>query len=318
MRAFHSGREAKEFLISRIVAEAQRENVPLSEVERKMLYFTESGWTLPDMTTVSEEFDREYDQNKYEKKIARLISKADGHTRKESHEEYDSWWAAIRFLRKEDHYILVMIRIAGLRPAGDQLKLFGTALAVVICFMLVLFLSIKYQIDPSKYLGTKYDRAFLFWITGVCVTAVYLLLRFVLGGKRTDRLNLQGTGGICPSLPTHTMRTQLSQTVTTLSQVPPSRNPAQVEASGVAPAEGKRLFRRTFSPITLIPLQCSCGQPPSKVVVALARNFRTSGSSGSQSGRSVECQPTHRAKISASPVRLHTRRAVRGRRCRRR
>ena len=76
MNAFHSGREAKEFLISRIVAEAQRENVPLSEFERKMLYFTESGWTLPDMTTVCEDFDREYDQNGYEKKIASLIRQA--------------------------------------------------------------------------------------------------------------------------------------------------------------------------------------------------------------------------------------------------
>lgn len=40
MKAFHSGREAKEFLISELVAEAQRENVPLSEVERKMQYYT--------------------------------------------------------------------------------------------------------------------------------------------------------------------------------------------------------------------------------------------------------------------------------------
>ena len=71
--AFHSGREAKEFLVSRIVLEAQRENVLLSEVERKMLYFTESGWTLPDMPAVSEDFDRDYDQSKYEKKIAKLI-----------------------------------------------------------------------------------------------------------------------------------------------------------------------------------------------------------------------------------------------------
>jgi hypothetical protein len=61
--AFHSGREAKGFLISQIVAEAQSENVLLSEVERKMLYFTESGWTLPDMMKVSENFDREYDQD---------------------------------------------------------------------------------------------------------------------------------------------------------------------------------------------------------------------------------------------------------------
>ena len=77
MKAFHSGREAKEFLISELVAEAQRENVPLSEVERKMLYFTESGWTLPDMMKVSEDFDRDYDQAEYERKIAKLATKAD-------------------------------------------------------------------------------------------------------------------------------------------------------------------------------------------------------------------------------------------------
>jgi len=57
MKAFRSGREAKEFLISRILAEAQRENLPLSEVERKMLYFTESGWTLPETAAISEKFD---------------------------------------------------------------------------------------------------------------------------------------------------------------------------------------------------------------------------------------------------------------------
>ncbi|SRR6266567_863523 len=116
MKAFHSGREAKEFLISRIIVEAQRENVPLSEIERKMLYFTESGWTLPDMTAVYEEFDREYDQNEYEKRIANLIRRADKHTRKESSDEYEAWWAAVRFLKREDHYISVTIGIAGLRP----------------------------------------------------------------------------------------------------------------------------------------------------------------------------------------------------------
>jgi hypothetical protein len=188
MTAFHSGRQAKEFLISRIVAEAQRENIPLSEVERKMLYFTESGWTLPDMTAVYEDFDRDYGRNKYEKKIAKLIRKAAKHDYKESREQYDAWWSAIRFLRREDHYISVMIGTAGLRPAGDQLRLFGTALAIVSCFMLFLFLSIKYQIDLSKYLGTKDDRTFFFWITGVCVTVVYLLVRFILGEKRTDDL----------------------------------------------------------------------------------------------------------------------------------
>jgi hypothetical protein len=103
MTAFHSGREAKEYLVSKIVEEAQRENVPLSEVERKMLYFTESGWTLPDIMKVSEDFDREYDQVKYEQKIAKLVTKAYRSARKGSRDDYDRWWAAIRFLQREDH-----------------------------------------------------------------------------------------------------------------------------------------------------------------------------------------------------------------------
>lgn len=73
MHHFSNAREAKEFLISRLVAEAQRENVSLSEIERKMLYFSETAWTLPDIMEVNNEFDREYDQAEYENKISRLI-----------------------------------------------------------------------------------------------------------------------------------------------------------------------------------------------------------------------------------------------------
>src|ERR1700688_5285109 len=152
MKPFHSGREAKEFLISRIVLEAQRENIPLSEVERKMLYFTESGWTLPDMTAVYEDFDRDYNQNKYEQKIAKLIRKAAKYDYKESREEYDAWWAAIRFLKREDHYISVMIGISGLRPAGDQWRLLAAGLSIVTCLLLAEFLSIKCKINVSMYL----------------------------------------------------------------------------------------------------------------------------------------------------------------------
>ena len=115
MKAFHSGQEAKEFLVSEIVAEAQRENIPLSEVERKMLYFTESGWTLPDIMQVNEDFDREYDQDEYEHKIAKLVTNVNNRIRKGSTEVYDQWRAAIRFLQQEDHYILVMIQLAGWR-----------------------------------------------------------------------------------------------------------------------------------------------------------------------------------------------------------
>jgi len=39
MDGIRDAREAKEFLISKVVAEAQLENALLSETERKMLYF---------------------------------------------------------------------------------------------------------------------------------------------------------------------------------------------------------------------------------------------------------------------------------------
>lgn len=182
MKAFHSGREAKEFLIYHIVAEAQRENVPLSEVERKMLYFTESGWTLPDIMQVNEDFDRDYDQGDYERKISKLIRKADRRLGKDSPEDYDRWWAAIRFLQREDHYISVMIRLAGLRPRGDQLRLFVTALGIVSCILVWIFLSIKYNIPmPSRG-----SLGIFVWAVLACLSVAYTLARFVLGSKRTD------------------------------------------------------------------------------------------------------------------------------------
>jgi hypothetical protein len=41
--AFQHRPEAKEYLISQIILEAEREWVLLSETERKMMYFTESA-----------------------------------------------------------------------------------------------------------------------------------------------------------------------------------------------------------------------------------------------------------------------------------
>jgi hypothetical protein len=184
VKPFHSGREAKELLISKIVAETEHQNVPLSEGERKMLYFTESGWTLPDMMKVSEDFDREYDQDEYERKIAKLVTQADKRVRKSSHHDYDMWWTAIRFLQREDHYITVMIRLAGLRQRGDQLRLFAVGLGIATCILVWVFLSIKY----NTALPSRGDLQSFGWAFITCLAVGYLLLRFILGSNRTDDL----------------------------------------------------------------------------------------------------------------------------------
>jgi hypothetical protein len=139
---FATSRDAKEFLVSRIVAEAQRENLRLAEVERKMLYFSETAWTLTDIAEVNEAFDRECDPAEYEQKIANLIRKLCANARAVNKEEFDTWTEAVRTLRKEDHYLLVMIDAAGAssRPRGDFLKLVATALVIVCLFVAVVLL----------------------------------------------------------------------------------------------------------------------------------------------------------------------------------
>jgi hypothetical protein len=137
---FADGRDAKEFLISRILTEAHREKVQLSEVERKMLYFSETAWTLPEIAAVSEAFDRDYDQAEYEQKIASLIRNFCANARADNKDEFDTWTEAVRTLKKEDHYLLVLIAAAGpeARPRRYLLKLLATALVIAVLIAIVL------------------------------------------------------------------------------------------------------------------------------------------------------------------------------------
>ncbi len=73
MNRFESARDAKTFLIEQIVQQEERACVSLAEIERKMLYFSDTDWTLPDIAEVNEQFEGEYDADVYEKKMANII-----------------------------------------------------------------------------------------------------------------------------------------------------------------------------------------------------------------------------------------------------
>jgi len=101
--------------------QSQLEGIPLSDVERKMLYFSETGWTLPDIDEVSEVFDRDYDMELYEQKIGALTRNFCTKARKDNRDEFEAWKEAVRILRQEDHYLLVLIDALVSVKLGRQL-----------------------------------------------------------------------------------------------------------------------------------------------------------------------------------------------------
>jgi hypothetical protein len=106
-------REARDFLVRETAKEASIEGVPLSELEKRMMYFTESGYVPEDAIALNEEFEAQYDTSEYEAKIAKLLHHAYQRARKENDETRRRFDSAIKSLRRGDHYLLVMW---GMRP----------------------------------------------------------------------------------------------------------------------------------------------------------------------------------------------------------
>jgi len=129
---FRTIREAKDYLAGRIAEEAERDGTPLTDVERKMLYFTETGWTLPDMKQVSAEFDRDYDQGEYEKKIGALADRIQSRLQGQSQQERESWNRALQKLSQGDHYLLVLVDAANPAQKGVKHNLKVLFIAIVL------------------------------------------------------------------------------------------------------------------------------------------------------------------------------------------
>jgi hypothetical protein len=136
---------AKQFLISKVIEEAGIEQVSLSEVEKKMLHFTEVHPSLPDIYEVNTEFERHYDTDEYEAKIARLLKNARDRDRESSGGREQDWKDALDALKNEDHYILVMVGQAfGVRSASPgEHRVRDFLIYIVVGIALVLFIVLK-------------------------------------------------------------------------------------------------------------------------------------------------------------------------------
>lgn len=157
---FTTIKAAKDFLVDKIVSEAARQDIPLSNVEREMLYWTEDDLLSPHMLQIAEELARECSDQEYEAKIGSLVQSLQSHL---TPEERDLWDDAVPQLCEGDHYLLVLIGAAapkqpliplpeGLqrwlpdvdhenpRPSGDRLRLILVALLIAGLTFVAMFL----------------------------------------------------------------------------------------------------------------------------------------------------------------------------------
>jgi hypothetical protein len=179
--SFNSSMAAKKFLVSRIVAEANRQGIPLSEVEQKMLYFSESYPTLPEMAEVSEKFDKECNSEEYEEKISKLSQSAYRRDLKESDDTAQRWKDAIGLLKTEDHYILVMVSVS--RPASDVVKLFLTGIVVTV-FGLALIVALEWAKEDILPRIPRWILSLAFAVS--CAVFLFLGLNDKAGKKVGD------------------------------------------------------------------------------------------------------------------------------------
>jgi hypothetical protein len=126
--------EAKDFLVKQTAEQAAIENVPLSDLEKRMMYFTETGECPEEPLALNNAFEAAYDTDEYEAKISKLMHHAYQRIRKENPETAGRWKEAIKQLSKGDHYLLVLEGAnyskerPQERPPYDSLKLLGAAI----------------------------------------------------------------------------------------------------------------------------------------------------------------------------------------------
>ena len=166
-------RQAKDFLVQQTTEQAGLENVSLSDIEKKMMYFTESDTaSCDDPLELNDEFEAQYDTAEYEAKISRLLQHAYARLKVEDPERKRVWDQAVRELRKGDHYFLILwdIKPPNEHPLRDNPKLIGIGLLIALGIGIAAIISVKYGIDVDRY-----RKFLLIFIVGVFLVATGVL-----------------------------------------------------------------------------------------------------------------------------------------------
>lgn len=167
-------REAKDFLVQQTAEQAQIDGVALSELEKRMMYFTESGYVPEDPIALNEEFEAEYDKQEYEQKLAKLLEHAYKRVSEESSAKRKIWDGAIDTLRAGDHYLLVLWDLG---PSFSRVPLRSW-------LKLVVRLGILGLIIVSAGWGINYFSGVIGWRVSYLYLALFIFIYLVAMVRR--------------------------------------------------------------------------------------------------------------------------------------
>lgn len=100
--------DALEFLAKKVEEQAELDEVPLSAVEAKMMRWSKVEPGAINDVAVSEEFNRDYEEEEYEHKISQLLGHAYKRGKKQGSAEAQLWEDAKNALKGHDYYLLAM------------------------------------------------------------------------------------------------------------------------------------------------------------------------------------------------------------------
>ena len=136
-------KQAKDLVVEEAAKQAALENVPLSDIEKKMMYFTESDTvSCENPIQLNDELEAQYDTPEYEAyTMSRLLNHAYQRVKAEDPELPRSWDDAVRVLRKGDHYLLVLLSTGPSdHPTRDFIVQVGIGVLIALGIFIVMVL----------------------------------------------------------------------------------------------------------------------------------------------------------------------------------
>jgi hypothetical protein len=114
-------KQARAFLVDRVVEQAAHEHTPLSDIEKRMLRFSETD--LESEFATLDAFNDLYNTERYEERIAGLVHRAHAHDQRQR--KTAIWRQALRAVDGLDFYLLSIIRKRGLTPTAKFKSVWG-------------------------------------------------------------------------------------------------------------------------------------------------------------------------------------------------